>query len=129
MCINNAYNKGMGEVDVADQLRNSYRFDHWLRKRKWWYAFFFWGFGVLLVNAYIAYRTYCEDQNIKPVSQYEFRKSIALAWLKPEVYWQDRYNKNKSNIDDFLICKSKLAKLRLQYCICITKFVKLNLQD
>ena len=53
--INNAYNKGMGEVDVADQLRNSYRFDHWLRKRKWWHAFFFWGFGVLLVNAYIAY--------------------------------------------------------------------------
>jgi len=95
--INNAYNKGMGEVDVADQLRNSYRFDHWLRKQKWWHAFFFWGFGVLLVNAYIAYRTYCEDQNIKPVSQYEFRKSIALAWLKPEVYWQDRYNKNKSN--------------------------------
>ena len=28
--INNEYNKGMGEVDVADQLCNYYRFNHWL---------------------------------------------------------------------------------------------------
>ena len=32
--INNDYNTNMNSVDVADQLRNHYRFDHWMRKRK-----------------------------------------------------------------------------------------------
>ena len=31
----NDYNNGIGDVDIADQFRNNYRFDHWLRKRKW----------------------------------------------------------------------------------------------
>jgi len=30
------YNHIMGNVDIADQLRGSYRFDHWMRKREWW---------------------------------------------------------------------------------------------
>ena len=49
------------------------------------------------MNAYIAYRTYCKDQNIKPLTQYEFRKSIALAWLKPEMYWRNWYNNQSTN--------------------------------
>ena len=36
MCYINDYNHQMGDVDIADHLRNNYRFDHWLRKRKWW---------------------------------------------------------------------------------------------
>jgi hypothetical protein len=35
--VNDDYNKGMSDVDVSDQLRNYYRFDHWLRKTKWWW--------------------------------------------------------------------------------------------
>ena len=35
------YNHEMGDVDIADQLRNVYRFDHWIRKRKWWWVIFF----------------------------------------------------------------------------------------
>ena len=46
----------MGDVDVADQLRNNYRFYHWLRKRKWWWSIMFWDIGVILVNSYIVYR-------------------------------------------------------------------------
>ena len=46
----------MEDVDVAYQLRNNYRFDHWLRKRKWWWYIIFWDIGVILVNAYIVYR-------------------------------------------------------------------------
>ena len=46
----------MGDVDVADQLRNNYWFDHWLRKRKWWWYIMFWAIGVILINTYIVYR-------------------------------------------------------------------------
>ena len=34
--INDDYNEDMGHVDISDQLRNYYRFDHWMRKTKWW---------------------------------------------------------------------------------------------
>jgi len=40
--INDFYNNSMGHVDLSDQLRNQYRFDHWLRMRKWWWALFLW---------------------------------------------------------------------------------------
>ena len=36
------------------------------------------------------------DQNIKLLTQYECRKSIALAWLKPEMYWKNRYKKHST---------------------------------
>ena len=55
--------------------------------------FFLGGFGVLLVNAYVSYRSYCEQHNIKPLSHYEFRRSIALAWLHQPKYWPDRYKR------------------------------------
>ena len=41
----------MGDVDVADQQRNNYWFDHWLKKRKWWWSIMFWAIAVILVNA------------------------------------------------------------------------------
>ena len=44
------YNQFMGNVDIADQLRGSYRFDHWMLKRKWWWSMLFWAFQVLLTN-------------------------------------------------------------------------------
>ena len=56
--VNNDSNHDMGGVDITDQLQNYYRFDHWMRKRKWWWSIFFWAFGVLLVNAYVSYKTY-----------------------------------------------------------------------
>ena len=42
----------MNGADIADQLRNHYRIDRWMRKRKWW-----WGIQVLLDNAYVLYKT------------------------------------------------------------------------
>ena len=87
----------MGGCDIADQLRNYYHFDDWMRKRKWWWSFFFWATGVLLVNTYISYKTYMLSKGMQPMSHYEFRKAIALAWLDPSMYWHNRLkNRNKS---------------------------------
>jgi hypothetical protein len=44
------YNHTMGHVDVADQLRGSYRIDIYVRNRKWWWAMMFWAFGTLLTG-------------------------------------------------------------------------------
>ena len=34
------YNYNMKNVYIYDQLRGSYRFDHWRSKRKWWWSIF-----------------------------------------------------------------------------------------
>ena len=55
--VTDEYNCGMNNVDQADQLRGSYRFDHWMRKHRWWWSIWMWGFQVLLTNAYVIYKT------------------------------------------------------------------------
>lgn len=35
MCYIYTYNHEMGDVDIPDQYQNVYRFDHWMRRRKW----------------------------------------------------------------------------------------------
>jgi Transposase IS4 len=93
--VNSDYNFKMNDVDAADQLRNNYRFDHWMRKRKWWWSIFFWGLGIVIVNAYICYVEFNLTAGKKKkdlLSHYEFRKAIALAWLDPDTYWANRYN-------------------------------------
>ena len=50
------YNFGMGNVDIADQLRLQYRPDRWMRNRKWWWSVFLWGLGVSVTNSYLLYK-------------------------------------------------------------------------
>ena len=38
--VNNEYNYGMGDVDLADQLQLVYKVKIWLRNYKWWHTFF-----------------------------------------------------------------------------------------
>ena len=52
------YNAGMGNVDIADQLRLQYRIHYWIRNQKWWWAIFFGVFECYLTNSYILYRKF-----------------------------------------------------------------------
>ena len=45
----------MNHIDISDQLRNTYHFDHWIYKRKWWWLIWLWGLQVILVNMYLLY--------------------------------------------------------------------------
>jgi hypothetical protein len=80
------YNHTMGHVDVADQLRGSYRIDIYVRNRKWWWAIMLWAFGTLLTNSYVVYVKVNIAEGVdrkQLLSHYEFRKEIALNWLDP----------------------------------------------
>ena len=83
--VNDEYNNTMNQVDISDQLRNYYRIDHWMRKRKWWWAIWMWGLQVLLINAYILYRTThlltWKKAEKTLLSHYEFRRQLVLEWL------------------------------------------------
>ena len=70
--VNDDYNNDMGGCNIADQLCNYYHFDHWMRKHKWWWSFFFWAIGVLLVNTYVAYKTFMHQKGKVPMSHYQF---------------------------------------------------------
>ncbi|CAB9519576.1 unknown protein [Seminavis robusta] len=85
--INDDYNNDMGHVDVSDQLRNSYRFDHWLQQWKWWWSIWNWAFGVFLVNAFVVYNQVMEEANVPKkhrLTHYAFREKIALQWIKSD---------------------------------------------
>jgi Transposase IS4 len=74
--VNDTYNNEMGQVDVSDQLRNYYRFDHWLRKRKWWWSIKQWGLGVLLVNSYIVYKKVLEEYGVPKKNGYHNMNTV-----------------------------------------------------
>ena len=88
------YNNNMGNVDIADQLRNHYRVDNkWLRNRKWWWSLWWWGFQTLLTNSYILYTKY--HKMIKSpantvLSHYDYIKMIALGWMDQENHWPQK---------------------------------------
>ena len=81
------YNKNMNSVDIADQMRGVYRWDTFMRKRKWWWSILFWCLQMLQTNSYIMYRKYMMLHSQQPISHLQFCKAIALAWLDPHNNW------------------------------------------
>ena len=96
------YNKNMGNVDLADQLRNVYRYDTtWHRNRKWWWSIWWWGFQLLLTNCYILYKKFHSLHDSKAtVSHYDFIKQICLAWIDKEQYWPKSEESKKRKAED-----------------------------
>ena len=92
-------NGGMGDVDAADRKRLSCRPDRFMRKMKWWWAIWTWGLGVLLVNCYACHVAHLTSKGVDKkniLSQHEFRKAIALAWLDPKNHWKSNEKKRSS---------------------------------
>ena len=76
----------MNSIEVSNQIQNSYNFQHWMRNRKWGWEFFMWVFGLMFVGSYLFYKMdhliiWCK-KNYELLSQYEFRKEIALSWIQ-----------------------------------------------
>ena len=91
------YNHNMGNVDLADQLRNHYRYDSsWHRNRKWWWAIWWWGYQVLLTNSYVLYLKFHKMHDSKNFySHYDYIKQISLAWINPELHWPKKIVQQK----------------------------------
>ena len=88
------YNYNMNMVDLADQLRDHYLIDRWMIKRKWWWEVFFWCYEMLLTNSYVLYCKYYRMHKLKPITHYEFQRSVALVWINPKKYWPNLRNTN-----------------------------------
>ena len=69
----------MNSVNLSDQLCHVCQVDHWMFKYKWWWYLLFWGHGLILVNAYIIYKTLCEEENVNLMSNYEFWPLVFLV--------------------------------------------------
>ena len=85
--INDEYKLSMGVFNVADQLWNQYRFDHWLRKFKWWWTISLWGIHVLMTNGYFFYAAYMARDGFEKkdmLTHYDFHNHILLAWLESQ---------------------------------------------
>ena len=95
MCFIKEYNHQMGDLDVADQLRNNNWFDHWLEKRKWWWSIMFLGIGVILVNAYIVYIRFNLEAGVSKsylLLYHDLSKKNSVAWVSPNIYWSTEMN-------------------------------------
>ncbi|KAK3240642.1 hypothetical protein CYMTET_49530 [Cymbomonas tetramitiformis] len=90
------YNYKMNGVDIADQLREIYRFDGpWMRQRKWWWTVFLWACGVAVVNAFILYKNQCEEGLVPKSERLTHLQFNAL--LAKELCSGERAGKWKAN--------------------------------
>lgn len=71
----NDYNKYMGGVDHADQLRASYGVHR--RSKKWWHRIFWGILDIAFVNSFVVY---CRISGEKP-SLLDFRRDVALGLM------------------------------------------------
>ncbi len=83
--VTDSYNNGMNNVDIADQIHNTHRIDRWMCLRKWWWLIWMWGIQILLLNAYVLYKSayllIWKTYKKRIFSLYDFQKQIVLLWF------------------------------------------------
>ena len=84
------YNYGMNDVDLADQVRNVYRWDIFVWNRKWWYLIMMWCLKIPQANACVLYTKYMKIHHIKAITHFDFNIQICLAWIDSENYWPQK---------------------------------------
>ncbi|XP_050414127.2 piggyBac transposable element-derived protein 4 [Patella vulgata] len=78
LCIIN-YNKCMGGVDLGDQLRQYYSFGR--TSLKWWRYLFYFLLNVACVNSFLIYKLHMKALGKTPMTQLEFRHSLAKCLI------------------------------------------------
>ena len=78
------YNIGMNAIDLADQIRNTYRWELFMRKRKWWWSIMMWYIQILLANSYILYKKYMKMHDLKAISHFYFNQQVCMACIDPD---------------------------------------------
>ncbi len=99
------YNNFMNSVDIADQLRNNYRPDQWMRQRKWWWAYFIWAIGVATTNGWLIYESRY-DKELKRIQKRKMKNDLPkklthlefIIELINELMFPEEYEKEKERL-------------------------------
>ena len=84
------YNIGINAIDLEDQVRNTYFWCLFMRKRKWWWSIIMWCLQILLANLYILYKKYMKMHDLKPISHFGFNQQVCMAWIDPDNHWPSK---------------------------------------
>lgn len=90
------YNKHMGYVDKADQLKKCYQIDR--RSKKWWHRIFFHFLDVCVVNSYIMFRQQSEGATL---SLKQFRINLSQSLMSSDKSKSSCGRKKKNTISSF----------------------------
>ena len=80
----NDYNILMNAIYLAEQIINTYRWDLFMRKRKWWWSIMMWCLQMLL---YLLYKKYIKMRSLKAISHFGFNQQVCMAWIDPDNHW------------------------------------------
>ena len=88
-CLNliQDYNIGMNAIDLSEKIRNTYHWDLFMCKRKWWWSIMMWCLQMLLANSYILYKKYMKKHDLKAISHFYFNQQVCMAWIDHDNHW------------------------------------------
>ena len=91
-CLNiiHDYNIGMNAIYLVEKIINTYRWDIFMRKRKWWCSIMMWCLQMLLDNLYILYKKYMKMHDLKKISHFDFNQQVCMAWTDPDNHWPNK---------------------------------------
>ena len=75
------YNIGNNAIDLVDHIRNTYLWDIFMRKRKWWWSIMMLCLQMLLANSYILYRKYTKMHDLEVISNFYFNQQVCMSWI------------------------------------------------